>query len=152
MYPYAKNAEELESNLKEAIQDAIELAPEGVVARLSPRFARLDFSSKIVVLDYPSEPWMKNPAGFMHGGIIAAVMDNAMCTAVRGFAGIGDSPTVNLQISYIRPVRIPVPVHVRVRLSGLGRIMAHASAELWQGENEARVLATAVSTVFVAEK
>ena len=77
MYPYAKNAEELESNLKEAIQDAIELAPEGVVARLSPRFARLDFASKIVVLDYPSEPWMKNPAGFMHGGIIAAAMDNA---------------------------------------------------------------------------
>ncbi|WP_434309475.1 PaaI family thioesterase [Hominifimenecus sp. rT4P-3] len=150
MYPYAKNAEELRANIEEAIRDATDLAPDGMVARLTPRFFSCDYPQKSVCLEYPSEPWMRNPAGGMHGGMIATVFDNAMCTAVRGFAGIGDSPTVNLQISYIRPVRIGVPVRIRVRVSGLGRTIAHVSAELWQGEAETRVLASASSTVFVA--
>ncbi len=152
MYPYAKNQEELLANLKEAVEDAVQLAPDGLVARMLPQVRKVDYLEGKIWMTYPSEPWMRNPAGGMHGGMIAAIFDNAMCSAVRGVAGIGDSPTVNLQISYIRPVRIGVPVEVEVRVNGCGRTMAYVTAELWQGENRKRVLATAASTVFVAQK
>lgn len=151
MFPYAKNEEELRSNLEEAVADAIGQAPDGLVSRLLPKLLEVDYPAQTLVFEYPSEPWMRNPAGHMHGGMIATILDNAMCTAVRGIAGIGDSPTVSLQVSYVRPVRIGIPVGVTVRVSGCGRTMAYLSAEVWQGDNRKRILATGSSAVFVAK-
>ena len=74
MYPYAKNQEELLANLKEAVEDAVQLAPDGLVARMLPQVRKVDYLEGKIWMTYPSEPWMRNPAGGMHGGMIAAML------------------------------------------------------------------------------
>lgn len=49
--------------------------------------------------------WMRNIAGTLHGGMCATVVDQAMgCVAYCAKPGEGIAPTIDLQVSYLRPL------------------------------------------------
>ena len=84
-----------------------------------------------------------NPAGTVHGGVLATLVDTAMGAAVRSTIGDGEVPaTSQLTIAYLRPGtvgRMDVSATVRQR----GRHLLVCEAEVAQaGKPVAHAMAT----------
>ena len=84
-----------------------------------------------------------NPAGTLHGGVLATLVDAAMGQAVRTVSGEDDTPaTSQLTVTYLRPGkpgRLTVSASVRTR----GEHLTVCEAEV---EQEGRAVAHAVAT------
>jgi len=71
----------------------------------------------------------EGPPGYLHGGIIATLLDEAMSKAVR--AQGSTSMTRKLEIDYLRPVPSGSPIRIE------GRVVRHEPRKNWA---EARIL------------
>jgi uncharacterized protein (TIGR00369 family) len=84
-----------------------------------------------------------NPAGTVHGGVLATLVDTAMGTAVRSATDDGDVPaTSQLTVTYLRPGK-PGRLTVTARVRTRGEHLTVCEAEVEQGE---RSLVHAVAT------
>jgi uncharacterized protein (TIGR00369 family) len=87
-----------------------------------------------------------NPAGTVHGGVLATMVDTAMGLAVRSSTGDEDVPaTSQLTIAYLRPGEPGRLVAVaRVRKQGEHLLLCEADVE-----QDGRALAHAVATFAI---
>jgi len=77
--------------------------------------------------------------GFVQGGVVAALLDTAMtnCLFARGFVGV----TADLQVRYLKPVRVGAEATIRAWLDRSRRLTHQLGAELVQdGEVVARAV------------
>ena len=72
-----------------------------------------------------------NPAGTLHGGVLATLVDTAMGQAVRSTTGDDDVPaTSQLTVTYLRPGATgPLEVTARVRTRGKHLTVCDAEVE-----------------------
>ena len=95
-----------------------------------------------VVLDADDEHL--NPAGAVHGGVLATMIDVAMGTAVATTGG--ESPvTVSLTVTYLEPGR-PGRLEARALVRKRGKRLMVVEAEVLQDDD---VLADALATFSV---
>ena len=86
-----------------------------------------------IVLTCQTMPWMRNPAGTLHGGLCATILDQAM-----GFvsyclkAGEGTAPAIHLAVDYHRPLCPGEQVYVRVHVVNVSRNLMNLTAEAYQ--------------------
>jgi len=99
-----------------------------------------------VLFHVQPEPWMRNPGGVVHGGILCTILDVAMGTVVAATLQ-RMAPTVDMHIEFIRPVRLDAPVNIRVSASSIGKTLAYMRALLWQ-EDEAQPCSTVSGIYF----
>ena len=92
------------------------------------------------------EPWMTNPGGVMHGGLICTFLDTAM-GSVAGCVTGHMTPSVSIHVDFVRPVLLDTPVCIRVHAPSIGGTLAYMTAELWQAD-ETRPCAVASGTYF----
>jgi uncharacterized protein (TIGR00369 family) len=90
-----------------------------------------------------------NPAGTVHGGVLATMVDTAMGEAVRSTTGEDEVPaTSQLSIAYLRPGK---PGHLvatgRVRKQGAHMLVCEAEVE-----QDGEALVHAVATFAVIER
>lgn len=84
-----------------------------------------------------------NPAGTLHGGVVATLVDTAMGQAVRTTTDDGEVPaTSQLTVTYLRPGR-PGRLQVRARLRTRGQHLTVTEADV---EQDGKSLAHAVAT------
>jgi len=136
---------------------------ETLSAKLTRRRARIDESLADTITAIPilftevredmsaimtltPEPWMRNPGGKMHGGIICTAMDNAMGYMVGAYFD-KLCPTVNMQVDFIHPVEMDRPAYVRVEALSMGKTIARLRTTMWQ-QDEAHPCAAAVASYF----
>lgn len=104
------------------------------VTRAADGGARIEFEARDEHL---------NPAGTLHGGVLATLVDSAMGQAVRSVAGEDDVPaTSQLTVTYLRPGkpgRLGVTATVRTR----GEHLTVCEAEV---EQDGHAVAHAVAT------
>jgi len=112
----------------------------GFAGRLGAVVTEADEGSARV--DFEATDEHLNPAGTVHGGVLATLVDTAMGTAVRSATDDGDVPaTSQLTVTYLRPGkpgRLTVSARVRTRGEHLtvceadvdqdGRNLVHAVA------------------------
>ena len=90
-----------------------------------------------------------NPAGTVHGGVLATLVDTAMGQAVRSRTDEADVPaTSQLTVTYLRPGR-PGTVTVTARLRTQGEHLTVCEADV---EQEGRDLVHAVATFAVLHR
>lgn len=139
-----------ENAMEQAIQEALERLRNQKGAMGSLMALELDECSPeegTITVSLEPAPWMANSMGWMHGGIISSAMDTAMGTLSRWCAGgEGYTPTVSMQITYLRPVMLSGRVHIRARVTHAGRSLVSLTSELWAGSEKTRLLATASGT------
>src|SRR3712207_1267713 len=84
-----------------------------------------------------------NPAGTLHGGVLATLVDTAMGQAVRTTTGEGEAPaTSQLTVTYLRPCT-PGPLVVTGRVRTRGKHLTVCEADVEQdGESVAHAVAT----------
>lgn len=116
-------------------------------------FESCDFEERTLTVSMAAEPWMTNPLGVMHGGLVTSALDSAMGSLSSWWAGgARRTPTVTMQTTYIRPVPLTGKVFLRSRLISAGKTLNHLSAEIWAEGEEERTLATATGSYFSAQR
>jgi len=88
-----------------------------------------------------------NPAGYIQGGYLVAMMDDAigMLTTVK--AGSSKYPsTVDLHTHFLRPVRVGI-IEVAACLRNIGQAMIFAQADLFDARGKESARATASLTL-----
>ena len=84
-----------------------------------------------------------NPAGTLHGGVLATLVDTAMGQAVRTVSDEGDVPaTSQLTVTYLRPGK-PGQVAVSASVRTRGEHLTVCEADV---EQDGRAIAHAVAT------
>lgn len=124
----------------------MELIAAGAVA--PPPAARLlgleidDVSEGAVTFGFTADDRFSNGAA-THGGILAAVADFALSTAVLTALDAGaDVVTTNLAVTYLRPVALTGRYRCAAKVVHRGRTLAHADAVMTDEAGRQMVRAT----------
>lgn len=117
---------------------------------LGTKIQSLDGNAGTATLRFTAAPEFCNPAGVIQGGMLAAMLDEAMAVAAvasRDFKYY--VPTLEMKVSYLRPV-LPGTVTVSAKVIHGGKSAAFAEAQLFNLTNE--LAASASCTVMFRDR
>lgn len=142
------------SNLKRSGPELMEFWASG--GEIAPMAATLgfelsDFGDGFVELSCTPDEFHYNPAGTVHGGLAATLLDTATACAVqtRLPAGAG-ATTLNLSVSFFRPMTVETgTIRCVGRVVSMGRRVAVAEAEVL--DESGRVMARGTATCLLVE-
>lgn len=123
--------------------------PGSIAEMMDFRFVEYDQAHNDIVMTCRTMPWMRNPAGTLHGGLCATILDQAM-----GFvsyclkAGEGTAPTVHLSVDYHRPLQPGERVIVKVHVINVTRSHMNLSAEAFQASCPEKICLSASGIYF----
>lgn len=117
---------------------------------LKPRYEGCSFEKKSLLLSYFVEDYMRNPVGVMHGGAISAALDVAMGSLTFYMAGEFVTPTINLNVSFERPVTVGKRLFIEATCLSCGKTMAYATAKGWMEGQEDKIVISAAGTYHAA--
>ena len=96
-----------------------------------------------------TQEWLRNIAGTLHGGMCATLMDQAMgCAAYCAMPGEGIAPTIDLQVSYHRPLIPGEDVLIRVKVVSVTKSLMYLPSEATQVSRPERICLTSTATFF----
>jgi acyl-coenzyme A thioesterase 13 len=75
---------------------------------------------------------MANPAGLLHGGMQAAMMDDVIGMTSATVEEEGFMLSIDLHINYLGKIKVGQPVLARARIVRSGKRIAHAVCELME--------------------
>jgi uncharacterized protein (TIGR00369 family) len=117
---------------------------------LGMRLEALSQSEKWVRMAFDVSPAFANPTGAVQGGFIAAMLDEAMSTAVIIASNVTmTAPTLEMKTSFLKRL-MPGPASVEARILRMGKSAAFMEADCFDagGELVARATATAIPMPF----
>ncbi len=133
-----RDSDRFREALQKPAQSSVSLGFDLMSLDLKARQARVRFAGRA---DFT------NPAGYVQGGYLVAMMDDALGMLAASVAGSGRLPsTVDLNAHFLRPVR-PGRVEVLARIRNVGRVMMFAEAELFDSRGKEAARATASLTL-----
>lgn len=136
----------MEAELRAGIARLHSVAPDSIGDQF--RFELLEWGEKGCLLRCETAQWMGNAYGTLHGGMSAAIADQAMgflAYAVR--QGEGITPTVQMQTLYHRPISPGKKVLVRVQVVEQTRVLTHLSCQLMM-EEAPDILCVSASSIY----
>lgn len=133
---------ELCVKIEKLIKEAAETRGHTIAGMIKPMLLECSCEAMSTVIGFPAQEWEKNPNGVIHGGIIATMIDTAIGITT---IGITDTltPTINLQISYLRPCPADGLIAVRSYITMLGGSVIHTRAEMFDTREPDKLVATA---------
>ena len=97
-----------------------------------------------------TQVWMQNVIGTLHGGMCATILDQAMGFVARSYmAGKGSSPTIQLQVSYHKPLIPGEDVLIHIRVVSRTRNLIGMTCEASRASEPDRICLTASGTSFL---
>ena len=129
------------------IAQAESSAPGSIAEMLSFQFVSCEDDE--IVMTCQTMPWMRNPAGTLHGGLGATILDQAMgFVAYCLKAGEGTAPAVHLSVDYHRPLRPGERVKVTVRVVSVTRNLMNLTAEACQESHPEKICLSGSGVYF----
>jgi uncharacterized protein (TIGR00369 family) len=100
-------------------------------------------------IGFDGKPEFCNPAGFVQGGILSAMLDDTMGPAVFALTeGRLFTATISLTVNFLAPAK-PGPIVGEARVTQLGRTVAFVEGRLTA--EDGTVLATATTSARLVE-
>jgi uncharacterized protein (TIGR00369 family) len=119
--------------------------PNAFSAYIPPKFLRCNFEENTMVYYYDTPEKLSNPAGAVHGGVIATMIDTTMGALIYYMAGEKITPTISMKVDYVAPGVIGRPIYVGAKSTRCGKTMAYITCKAWQlDEDKPIVTADAV--------
>ncbi|MBA2609259.1 MAG: PaaI family thioesterase [Actinobacteria bacterium] len=119
-----------------------------VCERANPQGLRVPFAHDearhVVVATFSLGPEFSGAPNFVHGGIVSAILDEAMAWAAIAIGG-AFAVTSELSVRFERPVRVDRSYRVEAALLDTDTTAIHAEASIVDAKD--RVCATATSTL-----
>lgn len=109
--------------------------------------AQMDaFETGTVQISIPVSPKLLQQHGFVHGGVLSYLADNALTFA--GGSVLGDSVTAEFKINYLRPARDAERLVAIATVVGSGATQAVCRCDVFlQNGNERKLCAAAQGTI-----
>ena len=117
---------------------------------IQPRFESCNFKKKALTVSVLVEDFMRNTNNVMHGGAVATVMDTVMGSLTFYMCGEHLTPTINMNVSYERPIPLGSRLFVESTCFSCGKTMAYASARAWVEGAPEKTVASAAGTYYTA--
>ena len=141
--------ETMEQIVRDRLAAIHTLAPDSIGAQMHYELLECDCDAGEYTLLCRTMPWMRNIPGTLHGGMCATVVDQAMGFIAHCVKrGEGTAPTVELQVSYHRPLIPGEDVVVKVKVVSVTRSLMRLSSEAYQAGKPEKVCLTATATYF----
>lgn len=139
---------DLKQDLLVRLEQLHTMAPGSIGDMMQLELVDSDGDVGIYVMRCRTYDWMRNIAGTLHGGMCATVVDQAMgCVAYCAKPGEGVAPTVEMNVSYHRPLIPGKDVLMKIRLVSVSRSLMHLAAEAYV-EEEPNKLCLSASAVY----
>lgn len=139
-----------EQRLRAAIDRRTHAEPGSVNYRIPPQFISCSEDGRICTVQYLLKPELRNPMGWLQGGVTCAMVDMGMGLLAYYNAGFALCPTASMTVNFLRPGRIGGWLNVRSEIHFQGRKIIHASAVAWmEGDPEDELVATATASYMV---
>lgn len=124
------------------IRGELPVAP--ITKLLGWKFLEFDASQQVIKVEMQARPEFINPAGFIHGGMLAAMLDETLSPALAATLGPGEfAPTLEIKVNFISPAKVG-------RVLGAGRVVSRGrSICFMEGQlhdEDGNLLATAMAT------
>lgn len=129
-----------------AILDAVNAQKSGFMAHLHLTLVDSDPALRTAHFTFTVDPWGKNPAEILHGGMTASLFDMVMGIAGHALSEAQFTPTVQLQIQYLKPVPLEATLHFGVKITSVTRTLITATSEAWINDDRSVIVATASAT------
>lgn len=117
--------------------------------RLPPEFVSCSEDGKICTVKYMLRPEMRNPMGWLHGGVTSAMMDMSMGLLVYYNTGFCLCPTASMTVNFLRPGRIGGYLVVQAEITFQGNKICHACTRAWMEDAPEKLIATASGSYIV---
>jgi uncharacterized protein (TIGR00369 family) len=147
MHKKRLNDTELQERLEEILNRRLNLT-DSIYGQLGLRYVASSAAEPSVELAFQVRPWAANAAGQLHGGIMATCLDTTMGVLTIAWTGVQKTSTINLQVSFVRPVPMDSVLHLRVWITSAGRNVVHLLGEAWTDEARGKIAATASASFF----
>ena len=120
--------------------------PDTMNAMLDARLHACDYQAHTLTLRAQARPWMTNPGGILHGGVTAAYLDLAMGLVCRYFSGGVMTPTLHIDVSYLRNGHLDETIYIQARATKLGSTICYAVGSVYPEGKPDRPIATAAGS------
>lgn len=144
-----ENQEYHEQRLRAAIDRRTHAEPGSVNDRIPPQFVSCSADGRICTVRYRLKPEMRNPMGWLHGGVMSAMVDMGMGLLAYYNAGFALCPTASMTVNYLRPGRIGGWLTVESQIVFQGRKIIHASAKTWMEDAPDKLVSTATASYMI---
>lgn len=126
-------------------------APEAPITKLLGwRFLEFDASRQMIKVEMQARPEFINPAGVVHGGMLAAMLDETLSPVLAATLGPGEfAPTLEIKVNFISPAKVG-RVLGSARIVSRGRSICFMEGEL--RDEQGTLLATATATSKIGRK
>lgn len=125
------------------------LAAPPAAAHLGWQLVEIDPARGWIKVRFQPKPEFLNPAGFVQGGFIVAMMDDTMGPAVLAHTdGKKLTSSIDLHAHFLRPVRLG-PVTVEAEVTGMGARVAFIEAKLF--DERGKLCARATSSASLSD-
>ena len=114
------------------------------------QLTHVDQAAMMARFSFEAPPAFANPTGAIQGGFVAAMLDEAMSTTAIIAANVaGNAPTLEMKVSYLRPL-FAGPATAEARVLKWGKSICFIEAELFNpaGEMVAKASATQAPKKF----
>jgi uncharacterized protein (TIGR00369 family) len=98
---------------------------ETINASVRPDFVRCDADKMELVFEFATTEWEMGPAGLLHGGVMSTMLDISMAALIAPYVG-GFAPTVQLTVTFLRPVPLGETLRIHAKIISLGKSIVHA--------------------------
>lgn len=110
-----------------------------------------DYENSTVTLVMDPQPWMGNPMGILHGGVSASVLDMTMGLLCRYCSRGLMTPTISLDVQYLRSGPLDKKLYIRAELTKRGFTVCYATGSMWAEGSPDRLIATSSGSYFVTD-
>jgi len=121
-----------------------ELPQAPIATLLGWKFVDFDAEQQVIKVEMQARPEFLNPAGLIHGGMLAAMLDETLSPALAATLGPGEfAPTLEIKVNFVSPAKVG-------RIFGTGRIVSRGRSicflEGQLHDEQATLLATGSAT------
>lgn len=118
------SSNELEQRVNKWLELIRKEKPNSYACNVPMKLIACDGEHQELVFRFDVSPEMENPWGVTHGGMLALAMDWAMGITARTVLDRNDSPTINMNIGYLRPVPLGSELLIRAQVLHGGSTVA----------------------------
>ncbi len=103
-----------------------------------------------ILIAYETKHWENNRAGFLHGGVMGAMLDLAMGDLSICYSDALWTPTITLEVKYVRPTKIGDTVLVEAEMQSNGKRINQLRATA-VSKHTGKLLGSATGTYFAID-
>ena len=129
--------------------DAARAFPEQFNTMLGAELYECDYENSTVTLVMEPKPWMGNPMGILHGGVTASALDMTMGLLCRYCSGGLMTPTISMDVQYLRAGGLDERLFIRAELAKRGMSICYAVGSIWAESTPERKIAQSSGSYYV---